>query len=197
MFKKVLILLALSSLFVSCAGIVGMPESEIGKANFFDSSLKALADQYNTEASIATNPEYIKILKFRRAAILNAAGPIRTVSMAVKNGQPISIGMLDAVNVALMQVKQYLLTRHKTTPSEAEIWAMLQRAGVYTRTDQSALSKADKSPWLAIIELIQGIYVMWERLNWQANMDEAQLQADFEVNHAWILSFTADDLVAL
>ena len=179
---------------MACAGMMFYPETPMGKAAFFNSSYHKLVDQYNTEAATITAPSYKTILEGRRVALANAHGPIRSVSNAVKLGQPITVGMLDSVNLAMAQIKEYLLARQSITPSDREVEQMMVRARFKT---DGVSSQGYEGSILVLIELIQAMYPLWQQLNLQAGMTPEQLQAEFEMQHAWIMGFNPlTDLVS-
>jgi len=189
--KTLSILLAGVFLLTSCAGMSVMPETNVGKANLYDATFLALVEQYNSEVEIyALYPTYSNILKNRRTALIAAAPAIQVLSSAAYQGDTVTVGMLNAVNVGLNQVRRYLLTRQRETASYLEIVELLEKAHV-----KMTITRDSRNPWLVLIELIQGLLVMYNQLQHQSMLNEAQLQAEFEANHAAVMTFLESDLI--
>ena len=187
--KTLSILLAGVFLLTSCAGMSVMPETNVGKANLYDATFLALVEQYNSEVEIyALYPTYSNILKNRRIALIAAAPAIQVLSSATYQGDTVTVGMLNAVNVGLNQIRQYIYQRESV--SNLEIVELLEKAHV-----KMTITRDSRNPWLVLIELIQGLLVMYNQLQHQSMLNEAQLQAEFEANHAAVMTFWESDLI--
>jgi len=192
--KKILAVFALFVFLSGCAmfGAGMLPETDIGKANYFDGGLRGTVEQYNQEANIATSPGYIETLKVKRTAILNAVGPIRAISVAAHDGTPITLSMINEANIALAMIKDNLLYRARVEPSEAQIATMFEQAGIHNFGPEP---KSAKNPWIIAIELAQAMLAFYQQASHQATLTPEQLAAEFAINHQWIMDFTPEQLI--
>jgi len=186
MFVPVLCLLILSS----CAGVGVLPETDIGKANYFDGGFRGLVDQYNLEAAAATSSEYKATLRIRRDYLIRAMAPIKMVSDLASKGQPISMALITQVNTALMMLKNEVVYK-AVMPTKEEIARLFEQAGI-TRFDATA--KSARNPWIIAIEIAQALFEFYQQASHQATLTPEQLAAEFQLNHAWIMGLQESDI---
>jgi hypothetical protein len=188
--KKVLILLVSICFFVTGCATMQYPETPKGKATFFTGSYHRLINEYNTELAWATQETHKEILSQRRDALIKAYVPIRIMSGAIATGKPVDMAMIDAANVGLMEVKRYLYTMQAIAPTKSTVFAGMLKAGMVEEYESQALAEGI----LVLIELIQAMLPLWQQLQEQAAMDEAQLEIRFGIEHGWITSFDPNSL---
>lgn len=179
---------------IGCAWQGGgvLPESDIGKANYFDGGYRGLVTQYNIEVQGATTEAYIEALQTRRKYIVNALAPIKRASLAAFNGEPLSVALITEINTALTLIKNTVVYRAKDLHTSFEIANLFERAGI-TRFESNA--KSAKNPWVVAIEIAQVLFEFYQQASHQATLTQEQLQAEFQLNHAWIMGLTEADIL--
>ena len=190
--KKYATYLVVLSFFVNIVGCATLqyPATPKGKAVLFDGSYHRLVNEFIIEAAWADRETHKEILDKRRTALVAAYVPIRTISEAVAGGKTISVDLIDAANLALMEVKRYLYTRQAIAPSKETVVKAMVNAGVIEQYESQAISEA----LLVLIELIQAMLPLWLQLQEQAGMTEAELDARFAIEHGWITAFNPNSL---
>ena len=178
--------------FVGCATLQ-YPKTPAGKATFFAGSYHRLVNEYEIEASWATQESHRQILNDRRTALVGAYVPIRIMTDAVLTGQPISSAMIDAANTGLMEIKKYLYTRQAIAPSRVMVTSKMMDANILSPYESYNLS----SGILVLIELIQAMLPLWMQLQEQATMSEEELSVRFGIESSWLINFDPNSLTTV
>jgi hypothetical protein len=192
--KSVCVILSVLFLMniVGCA-TMQYPETPMGKSTFFAGSFHRLVNEYEIEASWATQESHKQILNSRRTALVSAYIPIRVMTDAVLTGQPISMAMIDAANIGLMEIKKYLYTRQAIAPSKSMVGAKMIEARMLAAYE----SQGFNSGLLVLIELIQAMLPLWMQLQEQATMTDDELAARFDIESTWLIGFDPNSLTVV
>ena len=197
---KKLVCVILSVLFfmniVGCA-TMQYPETPMGKATFFAGSFHRLVNDYEIEAAWATQESHKQILDKRRTALVTAYIPTRIMVDAVLTGQPLTVAMIDAANVGLMEIKKYLYTLQVIAPSKDMVITKMIEAGMIPAYASQGESQSIGAGLLVLVELIQAMLPLWMQLQEQAMMSDEELSIRFGIESSWLIGFDPNSLTVV
>jgi len=77
--------------------------------------------------------------------------------------------------------------------AKSNIAQLMEQAGVH---NFGLSAKSAKVPWIALIEIVQGFFSVYNQLTAQALLTPEQIEADFRtINHPFIMNFTPESLI--